>query len=83
MTNRTIAEQRGYAVKSTIEAKQVAINYLNEFELLKSISFGLPEIDDRYHIWRVPLKNKLEEMGISRFRRTTAMPMRLIGSRRT
>jgi DNA modification methylase len=61
MTNKTIAEQRGYAVKSTVEAKQVASNYLAEFELLKNISFGLPEIDDRYHIWRVPLKSKMEE----------------------
>ena len=24
----------------------------------KTISFGLPEVDDRYHVWRVPLLNR-------------------------
>jgi hypothetical protein len=27
------------------------------------INFGLPEIDDRYHIWRVPLKSKRSTIG--------------------
>jgi DNA modification methylase len=27
-------------------------------ELSNAISYGLPEIDDRYHIWRVPLRKK-------------------------
>ena len=32
---------------------------------MKGIDFGLPEIDDRYHIWRVPLVNKVsgEKIG--------------------
>ncbi len=53
MTN--IANQRGYVVTTTDEAKTIAIKYLTEFELDKVIQFGLPEIDDRYHIWRIPL----------------------------
>ena len=37
------------------------MNYLNSIELDKAIDFGLPEIDDRYHIWRVPVKSKNNE----------------------
>src|SRR5690606_20141993 len=30
-------------------------------QLDKAIKFGLPEVDDRYHIWRVPLLSKQSE----------------------
>jgi len=33
-------------------------------QLQKAIDFGLPEIDDRYHIWRVPLLNKASQERI-------------------
>ena len=52
---RLVAESRKYLVTSVAQAKQIAIGWLEEIELINVISFGLPEIDDRYHIWRVPL----------------------------
>lgn len=36
-------------------------DYLKGFALDKVIDFGLPEVDDRYHIWRVPLLSKNKE----------------------
>lgn len=52
-----VAESRNYAVKDVRSAKSIAKELLKEYELEKTISFGLPEIDDRFHIWRVPLLN--------------------------
>lgn len=49
-----------YRIKTVEQAKSLAFEYLVELQLDKVIEFGLPEIDDRYHIWRVPLKNWLE-----------------------
>lgn len=53
----TVAERRNYAVKTVKQAKEIASALLKEYELDKSVHFGLPEVDDRYHIWRVPLIN--------------------------
>lgn len=53
----TVAEKRNYATKTVKQAKDIALLLLKEYELDKSVHFGLPEIDDRYHIWRVPLIN--------------------------
>lgn len=47
-----------YRVKTTKEAKAISLDYLKSVELDKAISFGLPEIDDRFNIWRIPLKSK-------------------------
>lgn len=47
-----------YRVTSAKEAKAISLDYLKQLELDKVISFGLPEIDDRFNIWRVPLKSK-------------------------
>ncbi|MCD4738641.1 MAG: site-specific DNA-methyltransferase, partial [Anaerolineae bacterium] len=57
MTNssKTIAEQRSYAILNVDEAREVASVWIAEMDLEAAISFGLPEIDDRYHIWRIPL----------------------------
>lgn len=51
----TTAARRGYAVQSVSEAKLIVRNWLDGADLKKAIALGLPEIDDRYHIWRVPL----------------------------
>lgn len=51
-TNKTVAN---YSVQTVSEAKRLSKLWLEEDGLQKSISFGLPEVDDRYHIWRVPL----------------------------
>ncbi len=56
--NKTVAEKRKYAVTNVQEAKEIALIWLKQVQLENAISFGLPEIDDRYHIWRVPLLNK-------------------------
>lgn len=47
-----------YRVNSVKEAKDIALDYLENIELDKAIKFGLPEIDDRFDIWRIPLKSK-------------------------
>lgn len=36
-------------------AKQIASIWLQSIELENAVDFGLPEVDDRYHVWRVPL----------------------------
>lgn len=53
----SVASQRGYRVINTSQAKDISTNWLVNLKLENVIKFGLPEVDDRYHIWRVPLKN--------------------------
>lgn len=55
------AKRHKYEINTTLKAKSVSKNFLKSIELDNAIDFGLPEIDDRYHIWRVPLKSKSEE----------------------
>lgn len=52
---KTVYESRGYIVGSVAEAKQIAGKYLTDSDLGLTYEFGLPEVDDRYHIWRVPV----------------------------
>lgn len=54
----TVYDRRKYRVKNVEDAKRVSVNYLKDIDLDNAIQFGLPEVDDRYHIWRVPLKGK-------------------------
>ncbi len=54
----TVYDRRKYRVKNVEDAKRVSVNYLKDIDLENAIQFGLPEVDDRYHIWRVPLKGK-------------------------
>jgi len=59
MLNRTtVAEKRKYNVLDVKSAKKVASFWLERAKLENAIEFGLPEVDDRYHIWRVPLVGK-------------------------
>jgi DNA modification methylase len=46
-----------YRVKTIKEAKEIASDLISEYELSNVILFGLPEVDDRYDIWRVPVLN--------------------------
>jgi DNA modification methylase len=55
---RLVAEIRNYLVTTVGQAREIALNWLAEVELNKVINFGLPEVDDRYHIWRVPLRSQ-------------------------
>jgi DNA modification methylase len=55
MSNQTVAKRRGYEVEDVTDAKGLARDWLRDADLLHEVEFGLPEIDDRYHVWRVPL----------------------------
>ncbi len=53
-----------YKVTDNKQAREIAFGFLKSYDLEKVIEFGLPEVDDRYHIWRVPLKSlKGETIG--------------------
>ncbi len=54
MSKVLVSEQRNYHVKTVAEAKEISTVFLNS-EGINDVEFGLPEIDDRYDIWRVPL----------------------------
>lgn len=54
---RKPSKRQKYRVNSVDEAKKIAFVYLKSIDLNKAVKFGLPEVDDRYHIWRVPLLN--------------------------
>lgn len=51
-----VSEQRKYLVTTVAEAKEITVSWLSEIELSNVIALGLPEVDDRYHVWRVPLR---------------------------
>jgi len=57
-SNKTVAELRDYDVLTVENARSIATTWLERMGLEKAIVFGLPEIDDRYHVWRVPLVGK-------------------------
>jgi len=58
LTKTTVATKREYNVLDVKSAKKVASFWLGRAKLENAIEFGLPEVDDRYHIWRVPLVGK-------------------------
>jgi DNA modification methylase len=47
-----------YKVKKVSDAKAIANQLILQYDLSNVVGFGLPEVDDRYHIWRIPLINK-------------------------
>ena len=50
-----VAEMRKYLVTNVAQAKEIIFSWLEEIELAKVVTLGLPEVDDRYHVWRVPI----------------------------
>lgn len=54
---KLVAEIRNYLVTTVAQAKGITEGWLSEIDLAKAVKLGLPEVDDRYHIWRVPLRN--------------------------
>lgn len=64
----SVAEKRGYAIRDVESAREVASTQLEAWALSGDVIFGLPEIDDRYHVWRVPLvgeeQNRVGEIVI-------------------
>ena len=57
--------KKTYHVTNVSEAKKVARQWIEQFGYQKAVGFGLPEIDDRYDIWRVPVvaKNNKHKVG--------------------
>lgn len=53
-----VADRRKYLVKSVADAKRIALVWLEDLDLAAAVTFGLPEVDDRYHVWRVPLRRR-------------------------
>ena len=63
-TELVVSEVRNYSVINTEQAKEIVLVYLNnKLEKIDEISFGLPEIHDRYNIWNVPVKFRTEVIG--------------------
>jgi DNA modification methylase len=60
----TVAQLRNYNVLDVRAAKKVASFWLKRANLENAVAFGLPEVDDRYHVWRVPLINKVSQARI-------------------
>jgi len=54
-TKPLVSQQRNYLVTTVAEAKAITTDWLTEIALDQVIVLGLPEVDDRYHVWRVPL----------------------------
>jgi len=55
MERKTVAERRNYRVQSVEQAKKIASEWIKSIGLKRAVGFGLPEVDDRYHIWRIAL----------------------------
>lgn len=66
MTRKTknTLSNNDYIVKDVQSAKDIASAWLCELELTNVIQFGLPEIDDRYNIWRIPLLNSANKQRV-------------------
>lgn len=47
--------KKNYRISSVRSAKSVALVYIKDCNLENATRFGLPEIDDRFDIWRVPI----------------------------
>jgi len=65
MERKTVAERRDYRVQTVEQAKRIASEWIKSIGFKRAVRFGLPEIDDRYHIWRIALMrdNNKERIG--------------------
>lgn len=55
MERELVSQKRGYLVLRVAQAKEIVESWLIVSNLSRDIQLGLPEVDDRYHIWRVAL----------------------------
>jgi DNA modification methylase len=55
---QSISEKREYLVVDVKQAKHIVKDWLSEIQLANVMKLGLPEVDDRHHYWRVPLRAK-------------------------
>lgn len=59
-----VAEKRNYTVKTADEAKSITTDYLASSGVrMEAITFGLPEINDRYNTWKVPVLSNGQFLG--------------------
>jgi DNA modification methylase len=56
-----VSAARSYTVMTVANARDVSAALVKDYNLEHAIKFGLPEVDDRYHIWRVPLLSALDK----------------------
>jgi DNA modification methylase len=72
MAGQSVAAARKYAVLDVEQAREIAAAWLKApsppaplplGEGGEGITFGLPEVDDRYHLWRVPLIGRGTRIG--------------------
>jgi DNA modification methylase len=70
-TRPLVAEERRYLVTTVAQARTITTNWLTESSLENACLLGLPEVDDRYHIWRIPLldlqKKRIGEVVIDAY----------------
>lgn len=57
----TTANKRGYVVRSVKDARSIAAEHIQSINQDNDVLFGLPEVDDRYHVWRVPILSSQHE----------------------
>ncbi|MBI3020523.1 MAG: site-specific DNA-methyltransferase [Candidatus Omnitrophica bacterium] len=50
-----VALRRRYGLLTVQDARAVTLEWLSNLGFQALVDFGLPEVDDRYHVWRVPL----------------------------
>lgn len=55
MRGPVVALARGYSVATVADARKIVAEWLRGHRLEGAVDLGLPEVDDRYHVWRVPL----------------------------
>ena len=58
MRKSKIVLQQNFRVQNAQVARDISVGYVDRIELQNAIKFGLPEIDDRYSLWRVPMLSK-------------------------
>lgn len=61
--NDTVYAKRQYIVGSAAQAQGIAQGVIGTWDLRERTAFGLPEVDDRYHIWRVPILLSSDRIG--------------------
>jgi DNA modification methylase len=50
-----VAKNRKYGLLNVQQARKISSDWISSMNLEQTVQFGLPEIDDRYHVWRVPV----------------------------
>jgi DNA modification methylase len=56
-----VSESRNYLVTKVTQAKEITSKWLSDLDLKNVTTLGLPEVDDRYHFWRVPICSKTQD----------------------